>query len=70
MNMELRTKAQDYLEKDFLTLINNYVLGKTMENLRKYRDIKLVINGRRKSYLMLEQKYQIRKCFSKKLLAK
>ena len=49
MNMELRTKAQDYLEKDFLTLINNYVLGKTMENLRKYRDIKLVINGRRKS---------------------
>ena len=49
--------------------MNNTVFGKTMENLRKQRDIKLVTTERKRDYLASESNYHTTKFFTENILA-
>ena len=69
MNTKLKTEAKNDFEKDFFKLMNNSVFGKTMENERKHRDIKLVTTDKRRNQLASEPNYQTTKNFSKNLMA-
>ena len=69
MNTELRKKVKNDFEKDFFKLMNNPVCVKTMENVRKHRDIKLVTKNKRKNQLVSEPNYHTTKWFSGNLLA-
>ena len=69
INSDLRKKSKDDFEKDFLKLMINAVFRKTIENVRKNRDIKLVKTERRKNYLVSEPNYHTIKLFIENLLA-
>ena len=57
MNTELRKLARNDFEKDLFKLMNNSVFGKTMENIRKHRDIKLATTDKNRSKLVSEPNY-------------
>ena len=69
INTKLRKEAKSEFEKDFIKLMNNSVFGKTMENVRKHRDIKLVTTDEKRNKLVSEPNYQTIKQFSENLLA-
>ena len=68
MNTKLRKDAKNEFEKDFFKLMNNSVFGKTMENVRKHRDIKLVVTNARRKKLVSEPNYHKCKQFSENLM--
>ena len=65
MNTKLGTETKNDFKKDFFKLMNNTVFGKTMENVRKHRDIKLVTTDKRRNQLASEPTYYATKYFSK-----
>ena len=69
MNTELRAEAKNKFEKDFFKLMNNSAFGKTVENVRNHRDIKLVTSDKRRKRLVSEPNYHSHKNFSEHLMA-
>ena len=70
MNTKLRTKVKKKdFENDFFKPMNNVVFGKTMENVRKHRDIKLETTDKRRNQLVSEPNCHTPKYFSENLMA-
>ena len=69
LNIDLRTKAKNDFEKDFFKLMNNSVFGKTMENIRKRVDIKLVNNREKAEKLTAKPNFKHCNIFSEDLVA-
>ena len=67
MNTELKNNAKTILKNSFFTLMNYELFGKTMENVRKHRDINLVTIRERKIYLVSEPNYHTRIFFFLKI---
>ena len=68
-NTKQRMKANNAFEKNFFKLMNNSVFGKTMENVRKYVDIKLVRDGKQASKLINKTNFKGRTIFTPNLVA-
>ena len=68
-NTKLRMESKNEFEKNFYKLMNNSVYRKTMENIRKHRDIKLVTNNTKRKKLASEPNYHTCKHFSENLIA-
>ena len=67
MNTELRKVAKNDFEKDLFKLMNNLLFRKTMENIRKHRDIKLVTTDKKRSKLVSEPNYHTINLISEEL---
>ena len=67
INTELRKKATNHFEKEFFKLMNNAVFGKTMENVRKHRDLKLVKSDKKRNKLVSEPNFHTMKLIDNNL---
>ena len=68
-NTALRKVAKNEFEKDFFKLMNNSVFGKMIENVRKRREIKLIVTEERRKKLVSEPNYASCTAFSDHLMA-
>ena len=69
MNTELRKSTKTHFGKYFFKLGINAVFGKTIENMRKHSDVKLVTTEAKRNYLVSEPNNHTIKKFSDNLLA-
>ena len=67
-NTEKRKHVKNSFEKDFFKLMNNSVFGKTMENLRKRVDVRLVTNEKKLLKLTSKPTYVSSKIFNENLV--
>ena len=69
-NTQLRTAANNDFEKDFFKLMNNSVFGKTMENIRKHRNIKLVTTEEKYLHTVMKPNFKYGVLFGENLMGK
>ena len=68
-NTNKRKNAKNAFEKDFFKLMNNSVFGKTMENLRKRVDVRLVTDEKKLTKLASKPTYVSSKIINENLVA-
>ena len=68
-NTEKRKNAKNAFEKDFFKLMNNSVFGKTMENIRKRVDVRLVTDEKKLTKYTSKPTYVSSKMFNENLVA-
>ena len=68
VNTKLTKKATNNFEKDFFKLMNNAGFRKTIEYMKKHRNIKLVTIERRRNYLVSEPNDHTTKFFHRKCI--
>ena len=68
-NTQKRTNAKNAFEKDFFKLMNNSVFGKTMENIRKRVDVRLVTDENKLLKMAAKPTYVSSKIFNENLVA-
>ena len=69
LNTRLRKDAKNEFEKDFVKLMKNSVFGKTMENIRNNKDMKLLTNEQKYHKYVIKPNFKDGYPFSKELLA-
>ena len=67
-NTQLRTEATNDFEKDFFKLMNNSVFRKTMENIRKHRNIKLVTTEEKYLHTVMKSNFKSGVLFGENLM--
>ena len=68
-NTQKRTNAKNTFEKDFFKLMNNAVYSKTIENLRKRVDVRLVTDKKKLLKMAAKPTYVSSKIFNENLVA-
>ena len=69
LNTRLRKQAKNAFEKDFFKLMNNSVFGKTMENIRNHKNMKLVKSDKKYLKHVMKPNFKDGHPFSKHLFA-
>jgi hypothetical protein len=69
LNTSLRTAATNDFEKDFFKLMNNSVFGKTMKDVEKHIDVKLVTDSVTLKKLVAKPNFDHNVIFSENLVA-
>ena len=68
-NTQKRTVAKNSFEKDFFKLMNNSVFGKTMENIRKRVDVRLITDEKKLLKMASKPTFVSSKIFNENLVA-